>query len=120
MNLDHLPPLRERPEDIPTLFQFFLDKYNRKMNARARLADGVIERLMAYEFPGNVREIENMVEQAVALCSGGVITQDDILPQAPPKRWRSTGRSLSDIVDEAEREARRCELESSLRRSSHD
>ena len=67
----HLPPLRDRPEDIPTLFQFFLDKYNRKMNARARLAEGVIERLMAYEFPGNVREIENMVEQAVALCSGG-------------------------------------------------
>src|SRR5947207_5134362 len=64
----HLPPLRERPEDIPTLFQFFLDQYNRKTNARARLADGVMERMMVYEFPGNVRELENMVEQAVALC----------------------------------------------------
>jgi len=110
----HLPPLRDRPEDIPTLFQFFLDKYNRKMNGRARLADGVMERLMAYEFPGNVREMENMVEQAVALCSGGVITQDDILPQAPAKKFRATGRTLADIVDEAEREA----VEAALR--EHD
>ncbi|HEX4336676.1 MAG TPA: sigma-54 dependent transcriptional regulator [Polyangiaceae bacterium] len=110
----HLPPLRERPEDIPTLFQFFLDKYNRKMNASARLADGVMERMMAYEFPGNVRELENMVEQAVALCSSNIITQDDILPQAPAKRWRPTGRTLADIVDEAEREA----VESALR--EHD
>jgi two-component system response regulator HydG len=101
----HLPPLRERPEDIPTLFQFFLDKHNRKMNARARLADGVMERMMLYEFPGNVRELENMVEQSVALCSAGLITQDDILPQAPTKRFRTTGRTLADIVDEAEREA---------------
>jgi two-component system response regulator HydG len=110
----HLPPLRERPEDIPVLFEFFLEKYNRKMNGRARLADGVMERMVAYEFPGNVREIENMVEQAVALCSGGVITQDDILPQAPTKRFRATGRTLSDIVDEAEREA----VEAALR--EHD
>jgi two-component system response regulator HydG len=110
----HLPPLRDRIEDIPILFQFFLDKFNRKMNARARLAEGVMERMQAYDFPGNVRELENMVEQAVALCSGGVVTQDDILPQAPPKRWRTSGRTLADIVDEAEREA----VESALR--DHD
>ena len=101
----HLPPLRERIEDIPILVQFFLDKFNRKMNARARLGDGVMERLQAYDFPGNVREIENMVEQAVALCSGGIITLDDILPRAPAKRWLASGRTLADIVDEAEREA---------------
>jgi two-component system response regulator HydG len=110
----HLPPLRERPEDIPTLFQFFLDKHNRKMNARAKLADGVMDRMTLYEFPGNVRELENMVEQSVALCSGGLITQDDILPQAPTKRFRTTGRTLADIVDEAEREA----VEAALR--EHD
>jgi two-component system response regulator HydG len=110
----HLPPLRDRTEDIPILVQFFLDKFNRKMNARARLAEGVMERLQAYEFPGNVRELENMVEQAVALCSGGVVTQDDILPQAPAKKWRATGRTLADIVDEAEREA----VEAALR--EHD
>jgi len=110
----HLPPLRERPEDVPALVEFFLDKHNRKMSTRARLADGVIERLMVYDFPGNVRELENLVEQAVALCSGGVITLDDILPQAPAKRFRAAGRTLADIVDEAEREA----VEAALR--EHD
>jgi two-component system, NtrC family, response regulator HydG len=101
----HLPPLRERREDIPLLVQFFLDKYNKKMNGRSRVGEGVMERLVAYDYPGNVRELENMVEQAVALASGGVITGDDILPQAPRKSTNNKGRTLADIVDEAEREA---------------
>jgi two-component system response regulator HydG len=75
------------------------------MGARSRLADNVMERLVQYDFPGNVREIENMVEQAVALSSGGIITMDDILPQAPRRASKTTGRTLADIVDEAEREA---------------
>lgn len=101
----HLPPLRERREDIPLLAEFFLDKYNRKMGVRARFADNVMDRLLAHDYPGNVREMENMVEQAVALCAGGVVTVDDILPQAPQRASRTTGRTLADIVDEAEREA---------------
>jgi len=101
----HLPPLRERREDIPLLVQFFLDKYNSKMGARSRVGEGVMERLMQYDFPGNIRELENMVEQAVALSSGGVIGIDDILPQAPQKPGRTSGRTLADIVDDAERAA---------------
>jgi two-component system response regulator HydG len=100
----HLPPLRERREDIPLLIEFFLDKYNRKMNTHARLAEGVMEKLILYDYPGNVREVENMVEQSVALCSGGLVTSDDILPQMP-KKSRATGRTLADIVDDAERDA---------------
>jgi two-component system response regulator HydG len=100
-----LPPLRERREDIPLLVEFFLDKYNRKMTAHARIGDGVMEQLLNYEYPGNVRELENMVEQAVALCSGGIITMDDILPQAPKKTSTGPGRTLADIVDDAERSA---------------
>lgn len=107
----NLPPLRDRREDIPLLVEFFLGKYSRKMNIRARLADGVMERLVGYEYPGNVRELENMVEQAVALCTGGIVTVDDILPQAPRKAPSAQGRTLADIVDDAEREA----VESALR-----
>ncbi|MCA9599757.1 MAG: sigma-54-dependent Fis family transcriptional regulator [Myxococcales bacterium] len=101
----HLPPLRERREDIPLLVEFFLEKYNRKMKARSKLGEGVMDQLVTYDYPGNIRELENMVEQAVALSGGGVITVDDILPQAPKRPSRTTGRTLADIVDDAERRA---------------
>jgi two-component system response regulator HydG len=101
-----LPPLRNRREDVPTLFEFFLEKYNRKMNMRARAADGVVETLQQYDFPGNIRELENLVEQAVALSGGALITADDILPVVPqPKRATGGGRTLADAVDAAERQA---------------
>lgn len=100
-----LPPLRDRREDIPLLIQFFLNKSNKKMGAQARLGEGVIEQVVQYDYPGNIRELENMVEQAVAFSGGGVITVDDILPQAPQKRTGTRGRALADIVDDAEREA---------------
>jgi len=109
----HLPPLRERREDIPLLVEFFIDKYNRKMNTRARLGEGVLDKLIGYDCPGNVRELENLVEQSVALCTGGVITVDDVLPEAPRKSGRAAGKTLADIVDESERQA----LEAALRAS---
>jgi two-component system response regulator HydG len=100
-----LPPLRERREDVPLLMNFFLDKFNRKMTRRVRFGEGVIDQLVQYNYPGNVREAENMVEQAVALCTNEVIRVDDILPQAPAQRPGSQRRTLAHIVDEAEREA---------------
>jgi two-component system response regulator HydG len=108
-----LPPLRSRREDVPVLWEFFLEKYNRKMSCRARAADGVIEALMQYDFPGNIRELENMVEQAVALSGGGVISVDDVLPAAvqPKRPTEGGGRALADVVDSAERQA----IEAALR-----
>ncbi|MDC0741520.1 sigma-54-dependent transcriptional regulator [Polyangium mundeleinium] len=109
-----LPPLRERREDIPVLFEFFLDKYNRKMSTKARVGDGVLEAVSNYEFPGNIRELENLVEQAVALSGGGMITIDDLgLAPGPSQKTAPTsgGRALSDVVDSAERQA----IEAALR-----
>jgi two-component system, NtrC family, response regulator HydG len=100
-----LPPLRDRQEDIPLLVEFFLNKYNQKMGARATMADGVIERVQAYPFPGNVRELENMVEQAVALATGGLITVDDIFPEGTVHAEPAPSRTLAGIVDQAERQA---------------
>ena len=100
-----LPPLRERPEDIPLLLEFFLGKYARKMGRRARLGEGVLDRLLVYGFPGNVRELENLVEQAVALCTNGLIGVDDILPEEPRSVDATVGRTLADIVDDAQRQA---------------
>src|SRR5215510_4572223 len=105
-----LPPLRDRREDIPILVDFFLDKYNRKMQTHARLQDGVLDALVAYDYPGNIRELENMMEQAVALAGGGVISIDDIVP-GKRKSDVAPGRALADVVDGAERQA----IESALR-----
>jgi two-component system response regulator HydG len=114
-----LPPLRERREDIPELSNFFLEKYNRKMGCRARLHESVCEALAHYEFPGNIRELEHMIEQAVALVQNGVITADDVLPAPASARTpvggvgATGGRALSDVVDSAERQA----IETALRDS---
>jgi two-component system response regulator HydG len=109
-----LPPLRERREDLPDLTVFFLDKYNRKMSVKSRLHDGVLEALSHYDFPGNIRELEHMIEQAVALVQNGVITVDDLItPTSSPQTTQSGGRALADVVDSAERSA----IESALRES---
>jgi two-component system response regulator HydG len=111
-----LPPLRERREDIPDLLTHFLDKYARKMNVRPKLHDGVAEALMHYDFPGNIRELEHMIEQAVALIQTGMITADDLLPPVVSSSGQGPGpggRALAEVVDAAERSA----IENALRDS---
>src|SRR5262249_22610613 len=95
-----LPALRERREDLLDLVSFCVDKYNRKMGVAARLNDRAMDALMHYDFPGNVRELEHMLEQAVALVQNGVITADDLIARAATAaEHASTGRSLADVVD---------------------
>jgi two-component system response regulator HydG len=102
-----LPALRDRREDLPDLLMFFLEKYNKKMGTKARLDEGVLEALQTYDFPGNIRELEHMIEQAVALVQNGVVTRDDVLPERRPDELANgrTGRTLADVVDTAERQA---------------
>jgi two-component system response regulator AtoC len=72
----HLPPLRQRREDIPLLVAHFLRKHAR---GQASAPDQqTIERLAAYSWPGNVRELENVIERAITLNQGGVITIEDL------------------------------------------
>ncbi|MFO0679336.1 MAG: sigma-54 dependent transcriptional regulator [Polyangiaceae bacterium] len=108
-----LPALRERREDVPDLVDFFLDKYNRKMNVRARMHESAIDALGHYDFPGNIRELEHMIEQAVALVQDGVIGTDDLLPTSVPGGIAEPGggHTLASVVDGAERTA----IESALR-----
>ena len=75
----HLPPLRERKEDIPLLAQYFLDKYNRLMRKNVRkLSAYALDILSKYEFPGNVRELENIIERSVALEQSNIILPESL------------------------------------------
>jgi DNA-binding NtrC family response regulator len=81
LNVVHLkiPPLRQRPEDIPPLAHHFMRKYAQE-NARGEvnLTPEALAVLSRYPWPGNVRELENVMERAVILCNGRVITPQDL------------------------------------------
>jgi DNA-binding NtrC family response regulator len=75
-----LPPLRERTEDIPALAQHFINYYNRKAGKKITgLSDKVLRSMMAYHWPGNIRELENLIERSVLLTKGNVIEDISLL-----------------------------------------
>jgi DNA-binding NtrC family response regulator len=75
-----LPPLRERIDDIPELLQNLLQKLNRKLNKRVhKVEDGVTGILKNYEWPGNIRELENILMQAIILSHGDVLERKNII-----------------------------------------
>ena len=69
----HVPPLRERPEDIPALARYFAARHAERHQRAVTLADDVIEALAAQPWPGNVRDLENTIERLVVLAEGPVI-----------------------------------------------
>ena len=80
----HIPPLRERREDILILIRHFMEKYNAEYDKNViTIADDVITTLMNYDYPGNVRELSNIVKHAVIFSEKGAITKAD-LPSGMP------------------------------------
>jgi len=73
-----LPPLRDRREDIPALAEHFLARYGREMAKPVRLSAEVLDRLTHYRWPGNIRELQNVLERAVVLCEGEQLTVADL------------------------------------------
>ncbi len=108
-----IPPLRERRSDIPLLAHHFLDHFNRSKKKRIRaIAEGAMELFMRYEWPGNVREMENTVERVVILVDHDVITPNDLpekfhlLSQAESSKTieiPEEGISLDTAVNEFEK-----------------
>ena len=76
-----LPSLRERREDIPLLMEHFIARFNRLQGKDiVGVSDGVLGRVMEHDFPGNVRELENVIEHAFVLCRGGLIDEQHLPP----------------------------------------
>ena len=106
-----LPPLRERKEDIPLLINHFLKKYSeinqKKIENISKEAHAL---LLRYAYPGNVRELENLIERAVVLCRGEVMTTQDlpfhVREETSEKQWEISGRgkTLPESLEEIERD----------------
>jgi formate hydrogenlyase transcriptional activator len=100
-----LPPLRERPEDIPQLVRHFTIQFARRMGRRIEtIPSAVMDALVRYSWPGNVRELQNIVERAVILSKGPVLQVPvaDLQAAAPSAVPSTTADSLT--LTDAERE----------------
>ena len=99
-----VPPLRERPEEIPLLAEYFMQRYSQLFRRESlRVPPETVQRLLRHRFPGNVRELENMIKRMIVLgdpmlrgssLSGGARTDDETAPNGAPKTTRV---SLKDI-----------------------
>jgi DNA-binding NtrC family response regulator len=74
----HIPPLRDRREDIPQLTQHFIERISHELKKDAGdISEGALKILLAYDWPGNVRELENAIERAIVTCKGRILSEDD-------------------------------------------
>ena len=102
----YIPPLRERPEDIPVLVEYLLSRYSAM---DTRISDEGMQALMAYSYPGNVRELENILERALTLSEGGEIGVEDLkLPQVTeaikPASVGSSDINLDQYLEQVEKD----------------
>jgi PAS domain S-box-containing protein len=95
-----LPPLRDRKEDIPLLVEHFIDRFNKLKNKLiADISPEVLAILMNHDFPGNIRELENIIEHAFVLCRSSVITVKDLPDNLRPSEviTETQSTSLDDL-----------------------
>ncbi|HCY62914.1 MAG TPA: sigma-54-dependent Fis family transcriptional regulator [Oxalobacteraceae bacterium] len=107
----HVPPLRERRSDIPGLVRFLLQRGAKRMNTLAQIAiDPDVEEILAtYDWPGNVREMENVIDRALILAEDGRITMADLPIQIARTAPAKSGMQLADCSDGLREQVRRFE-----------
>jgi len=103
-----VPPLKDRGKDVLLLARNLLSKLAHRMAMDTPALSPQVEKaLLGYHFPGNVRELENILERAITLCSSGVIDMDDIQLRAGPSTEQNAagGNALEDRLEDMERES---------------
>ncbi len=97
-----IPPLRERPEDIPLLAEYFLQRITRKNGmARMRISNEASASLCEHHWPGNVRELENTIARACALASSTVLLPADIPLASAPGKTSALAHGLDQVINSA-------------------
>ena len=106
----HIPPLRHRREDIPLLAEHFLRRFAAEHGRQLQLSTEAMRKLESYDYPGNVRELENLIERAVALSSGPIIGVSDLPEIRPtsisvkiPTEFPADGIDLDHLLADFER-----------------
>jgi len=96
-----VPPLRERKQDLRRLTKFFLEKYSREMGKEVtKISSYAIDLLNKYSFPGNIRELENLIERSVALSSTNILLPDSLAMSIHKQRWIEGVKNRRFDVDE--------------------
>ncbi len=94
----HLPPLRERREDIPLLLDYFIKFYIEKLGTKINKVDPAISKeLVKYPFPGNIRELRNLVERALILSEDGILKLSDFMINKSPEMMDSVEANMPDV-----------------------
>lgn len=95
-----MPPLRERSDDIPRLARFFADKFARRMNKTVdSISEEAMRILSSYHWPGNIRELQNVIERAVILCQGSELQVDSVLRESMSRRSDEQLRAAANDPD---------------------
>jgi DNA-binding NtrC family response regulator len=118
-----IPPLRDRPEDIDPLVDWFLGHLPQELGKKGlRIAPAARERLRAYEWPGNVRELRNCLERAIILSDGGVIEERSLrlASDAPEQPTEHRSETLEQVRERGARTAERLWLARALERAKGD
>jgi len=93
-----VPPLRERAEDIPLLVDHFIEKFNIEMGKEIRgISEGAVRILMNNDWPGNARELRNVIERAVVVAKGNIVTESDITLPSSASGANHRTKSLEEI-----------------------
>jgi transcriptional regulator with PAS, ATPase and Fis domain len=95
----HVPPLRERLEDVPSLAAYFLEQAASRLNRNIQLSERTLALLQLHSWPGNVRELENLIERMAILDRDGLVDVDDLPPQFQRESCESGSLPVLEFTD---------------------
>jgi len=102
----YIPPLKERKEDIPLLVEHILDRENNERRPKKEISNQALKKLMAYDYPGNIRELENIIEGACVLSERNILSEKDIIFDFD--YWPSSNKNLRITPNQLRKTLERC------------